>query len=88
MKKRDKTKEKFVDDGYTVANMNVEGLPWFMSEKHVKTKKKLVSLNLSPSERRAMMRGAFLAYLPVFLTIIIGFIGTYLLFLLLVSSRG
>ena len=82
-----KKKEKFIDDGYTVANMNVEGLPWFMSEKHVKAKKKLVDLNLSRKERRAMMRGAFLAYMPVFLIILTGFVGAYLLFLLLITNR-
>ncbi|MDD3712843.1 MAG: hypothetical protein PHZ28_05060 [Candidatus Izemoplasmatales bacterium] len=82
-----KKKEKFIDEGYTVANMNVEGLPWFMSEKHVKAKKKLVDLNLSGKERRAMMRGAFLAYMPVFLIILTGFVGAYLLFLLLITNR-
>ena len=82
-----KKKEKFIDEGYTVANMNVEGLPWFMSEKHVKAKRKLVDLNLSEKERRAMMRGAFLAYMPVFLAILTGFVGAYLLFLLLITNR-
>ena len=85
--KKDKNKEKFIDDGQTVANMNVEGLPWFMSEKNVKAKKKLMDLGLTKSERNAMMRGAFLAYLPVFLTILGGFLAAYFLFLFLVSNR-
>jgi hypothetical protein len=83
MKKRIKQKDKYQDDGQTVANMNVEGLPWYMSEKQVKAKKKMLDLGLSSKERRAIAFGAFLAYLPLFLTIIAGFVGAYLLIALL-----
>lgn len=86
------TKEKikkvtYEDDGSTIADMNVEGLPWYQSEKHIKAKKKLMNLNLSPRERRAIVKGAFLAYLPVFLAILLAFVGTYLLILLWMKSK-
>ncbi len=86
------TKEKikkvtYEDDGSTIADMNVEGLPWYQSEKHIKAKKKLMNLNLSPRERRAIVKGAFLAYLPVFLAILLAFVGTYLLILLWMNSK-
>lgn len=83
MRKRLKQKDKYQDDGQTVANMNVEGLPWYMSEKQVKAKKQMLDLGLSSKERRALVFGALLAYLPVFLTILAGFIGAYLLLALL-----
>ena len=28
-----KTKEKFVDDGRTIANMNIDGMPWYNPSK-------------------------------------------------------
>jgi len=62
--------------------MNVQGMPWYQSKKMIKSKKNLVDLNLLPRERRAIILGAYKAYLPVFLGILGGFVVAYLLFLL------
>ncbi len=57
------------DDGRTIANMNVEGLPWYnptmgkVAEEDKPTRK----------ERRSLIRAGFLAYLPAFLMILLGF---------------
>ncbi|MBO4216760.1 MAG: hypothetical protein J5940_02320 [Clostridia bacterium] len=69
MKKEKDKKKKDIDDyaDYTVANMNVEGMPWYKSPESKKRDKEMNGLNLSKSERRAMIRGAFAAMLPAFL---------------------
>jgi hypothetical protein len=87
MKKKQK-KMNFEDHGETIANMNVEGFSWYQDEKSVKRKKTLIDLNLTTRERRALVGGAFKAYLPMFLVIIGGFLITYFLFLLFVSLRN
>lgn len=76
-----------VDQGHTIADMNVDGLPWYQDEKTVSKKKTLISLNLSKQERRAMILGAFKAYLPIFLVILGSFVVVYLLFYFLVTLR-
>jgi hypothetical protein len=68
-KKRNRDKQ-FVDDGSTIADMNVKGMPWYRSAKEMKAKKALDELVVTSKERRAMIYGAFLAYLPVVLIII------------------
>lgn len=82
--KQDK-KKKFIDNGETIANMNVEGMPWYKSEKEQKKRKELMSLNISRHERRAMIWGAFLAYLPIYL-IIIGSFGLIFLVLYIILN--
>ena len=69
MKKDREKKKKDIDEyaDYTVANMNVEGMPWYKSPESKKRAKEINSLNLSKSERRAMIKGAFAAMLPAFL---------------------
>lgn len=58
------------DDGRTVAEMNVEGMPWYQptSGKKVKEEDKPTR-----RETRAMIRAGFLAYLPRFFAILVGF---------------
>lgn len=58
------------DDGRTIVDMNVEGMPWYQPGK---TDKK-VDKEDQPKrkERRAMVRGAYLAYLPIFLAFLCG----------------
>ncbi|MDD3957592.1 MAG: hypothetical protein PHW40_06090 [Candidatus Izemoplasmatales bacterium] len=82
-----KHKEKFVDTGETVANMNVKGFSWYQSEKALAKKKELQDLGLTRKERRAMVWGALLAYLPMFLVILIGFGLVIFLFYLWVNNR-
>lgn len=58
------------DDGRTVANMNVEGMPWYHpdSGKEVKEEDKPTH-----KEKRAMIRAGYLAHLPRFIAILVGF---------------
>lgn len=53
-----KQREKFVDDGRTVANMNVEGMPWY--DKKTEALKKM---NASQSELPELDREGKLAML-------------------------
>ncbi|MBQ9485851.1 MAG: hypothetical protein IJU83_03335 [Clostridia bacterium] len=65
------------DDGRTIVNMNCEGFPWYVknkSDKPVDEKDKLTS-----KEMRAIIKGAYRAYLPAFLFIIGGFTLAFLL---------
>ncbi len=63
------------DDGRTVANMNVEGMRWYdpKKEEEKEKKRKVKELKISRKERRAMIIGAYLAYLPMFLTVLLSF---------------
>ena len=63
-----KEKEKYVDDGHTIYNMDVEGFKWH--EKKVKNKQ---NLSLTRKERRALIFAALISYLPKFLFVLIGF---------------
>ena len=67
--KKDRKKKKDIDEyaDLTVANMNVEGMPWYKSPESKKRAGDMNSLNLSRAERRAMIKGAFAAMLPAFL---------------------
>jgi len=85
--KEKQKQDEFVDDGSTIADMNVEGFRWYQSKKTKELRKNLVEVDLTPKERRAIVRGAFLAFLPVFLIIVGSFIAVYLLFLYFASTR-
>lgn len=72
------------DDGRTVANMNCEGFPWYVrnkSDKPVEKKDKLTR-----KELRAIILGAFKAYLPSFAFIVGGFTLAFLLICLLLGK--
>ena len=58
------------DDGRTVADMNVEGMPWYRPDGGKK-----VNEEDKPTrkEKRAMIRAGYLAYLPRILAILFGF---------------
>ena len=67
-----KKKLKFVDDGRTIANMNVEGMPWYnptlsdASSKNAETPDVVkVSDDLTPKEKMAMTKGVLWAALLV-----------------------
>lgn len=64
-KKLPARKNGFTDDGRTIANMNVEGFRWHIPEKSKRRKKELAELNITKEERRAMIKGALLAILPI-----------------------
>ena len=63
------------DDGRTIAEMNVEGLPWYnptagkVKEEDKPTRK----------EKRAMVRAGYLAYHPAFLMALLGFTAAVLI---------
>lgn len=63
-----KKKEKFVDDGHTIYNMNVEGMRGY--QKKVENKN---NIYVNKKEKYAMVKAAFLAYLPKVLIILLGF---------------
>lgn len=83
--KKEKKKDDFVDDNHTVANMNVDGFSWYKSEKHKKTEKELGQLGITRSERRAMIWGAYKAYLPMLGVMIGGMCLVYWLLYLLMK---
>ena len=58
------------DDGRTIANMNVEGMPWYHPESGKKVREEDKPTR---KEKRAMIRAAYLAYLPRILAILFGF---------------
>ena len=61
------------DDGRTVADMNVEGFKWYRpkNDTYEAERKKLRELNITPSERRAMIKGALSVMLPVALGVML-----------------
>lgn len=73
-------REKFVDDGRTVANMNVEGMPWYAptAQKNKAGGKESEPLTLSRKEKTAMMKGVMAAALLVALV----FVAVFALFIL------
>jgi len=79
--KKKKEKEKFIDDGRTVADMNVEGFKWYVPEKVKAEQKKIHDLQITKKERRAMIKAALTTVLPVVLLYILGF---FLVFVLII----
>lgn len=63
-----KKKKSFEDDNnMTVADMNVEGMPWYQSKKVQEQRKNINEMNFTKKEKKAMIKGAYRAYLPYFL---------------------
>ncbi|MGM9645219.1 MAG: hypothetical protein ACI3XS_00820 [Eubacteriales bacterium] len=54
-------------DNISYTNMNVPGMRGYRDPEKEKQKKDANELNLSPAERRAMIKGAYAALLPMFL---------------------
>lgn len=66
MRKNKENKPKFEDDGRTIANMNVEGMPWYNPSKDIVNNKSTQDFtDLTASEKRAMMRGILAAALLI-----------------------
>lgn len=74
------------DDGSVIANMNVEGMPWYEKPETLQKKARLKNIQVSREERQAMIKGAFLAYLPMMLVILISFAVVFLLLFLFFYS--
>ena len=55
------------DDGHTICNMNVEGMPWYESEQVKKNRQSLKEDAPTKKEVRAMIKARFLATLPYLL---------------------
>lgn len=66
-KKEKKKKEKFVDDGRTIYNMDIDGMP------HRRKKEDSNGVYLTKKERRAAIFAAFLHFTPIFLGVILCF---------------
>lgn len=68
--KRKKKELPEYDDGRVIADMNVEGMPWYRpdADKKVKDEDKP-----SRKETWALIRAGFAAYFPRFIVILIGF---------------
>lgn len=69
-----KYKEKFVDDGRTIANMNVDGMPWYNPQKEdYAPSDKIKKEPPSAMETLSIMKGVTLAALLVAGVFVIGF---------------
>jgi len=64
---KNKEKKKYVDDGHTIYNMDVDA-KW--SKSRFESKK---TIYVSKEEKRALIKAAFLAYFPKLLIVLIGF---------------
>ncbi len=63
------------DDGRTIADMNVDGMPWYNPTMgKVKNEDKPTR-----KEKRALIRAGYLAYLPAFLMVLLGFTAAVLI---------
>ncbi|MFA5561700.1 MAG: hypothetical protein WDA00_03590 [Eubacteriales bacterium] len=100
-KKPRKKKEYDDDDGRTIANMNVEGMPWYQKRAHDDTPADPQSpagegagdagadnqpITLTKTEGRAMMRGVLLAAFLVG-AVFFGAIALFILFCIYVWFR-
>ena len=65
--KNHERKQKFEDDGRRIADMNVEGMPWYKPAKkdNVITESSQVCTDLTPKEKRAMTLGVLAAALAI-----------------------
>ena len=78
-----KKKEIFEDDGRTVADMNVDGMPWYVQKREKPQTQESDPLNLTAKEKWAMMGGVMKATMLVTLVFGLGFF-LFILFLVLV----
>lgn len=80
MTEKDK-KQRQQDDGHTVADMNVPGMPWYMDKKYKQSKKNIYGIELTRRERWALVRGILSVVVPIGLL----FVGAYAIFMLLLQ---
>ena len=67
------------DDGRTIANMNVEGMPWYDRAQRNRTETGELKPQMDRSQRRATMFGVVLAALLIALVFGIGYFAIILL---------
>ena len=63
-------REEFEDDGRTIADMNVDGMPWYLEKKEKQPEPE--KIELTKEESRAMMGGILKATLLVTLAFGVG----------------
>lgn len=66
-------KQKYVDDGHTIYDMNVDA-PW--NTKKVEQKD---TVYVSKEEKKLLIKAAYLSYLPKFLLVLAGFVLAFVL---------
>lgn len=71
-------KQNFQDDNRTVASMNVEGMPWYISKDSYQKQVDMRSLHLTREERRAMFWAMVSAMIPITVIITIGAFAAFL----------
>ena len=59
-------KEKFIDDGRTIFNMDIDGFKWH-------DKKKKESIYVDKDDKKSIIKAAYKAYIPMFLMVVLGF---------------
>lgn len=64
-------KQNFGDDKRTVADMNVEGMPWYISKEAYQKHTDIKSLALTKEERRAMFKAMVSAMVPITVIVVI-----------------
>ena len=67
MKKEKKKKQKFIDDGRTIYNMDVDGMP------HRRMKEDPNGVYLTKKERKAAIIAAILHFMPILFGVILCF---------------
>ena len=67
MKKEKKEKQKFIDDGRTIYNMDVDGMP------HRRKKEDPNGVYLTKKERKAAIIAAILHFMPILFGVILCF---------------
>jgi len=78
-----KKKEIFEDDGRTIADMNVDGMPWYVQKREKPQEQEADPLHLTRKEKWAMMGGVMKATMLVTLVFGLAFF-LFILFLVLV----
>lgn len=63
-------KNKYYDDGHTIYNMDIDGLP---------KREKKVRISIDKEERKVIMKAGLRTYLPLMIIIVICFCITFLL---------
>ena len=73
-----KNKEEFIDDGRTIAKMDIEGMPGVKK----KETNRLKQYDVSKSEKKHLILASYKAYLPVLLCGLVGMTLAMLLIML------
>lgn len=66
-------KEEFIDDGRTIADMDIEGMP------HRKDKNRQASYDVTKEEKRHLIMAGYKAFLPLLICSLVGITLTFIL---------